>query len=43
MIIDRRNSVCERWKASSNGRHVRQYLDAKTTFNNINNNLRNFF
>ena len=42
MVIDRRNSICDCRKASSNGHHDRQYLDATTTFNN-NNNLRNFF
>ena len=30
-VIDRRNSVCDRRKASLNGHHDRQYLDVTAT------------
>ena len=42
MVIDRRNSVCDQRKASSNGHHDHQHQDASASFNN-NNNLCNFF
>ena len=42
MVIDHRNNVCDRWKASVNGHHDHQYQDV-TSFNNNINNLHNFF
>ena len=35
-VIDRRNRVCDHGKASLNGHHDRQYLDATTTVANFN-------
>ena len=42
-VIDRRNRVCDRRKALSNGHHDCQYLDETTTSNSNNNNIRIFF
>ena len=41
--IDHGNSICDCQKASFYGHHDRQYQDATLTFNNNDNNLRNFF
>ena len=35
-VIDRRNRVCDRRKASLNGYHDRQYQDVTTTFTYVN-------
>ena len=36
MVIDRRNSVCDCRKATSNGHWDRHYLDVSITFTNFN-------
>ena len=42
MVTDSGKSICDPQKASWNGHHDPQYLDATTTLNNNKSNLRNF-